>query len=175
MSWEASDEKYSYSAILDKMLSKKEWGELVDKYKPDEVFKEIGGFKWNLHDVCLNPKISFEYGEDKIGKPHLIIKTAMTAKNFWVVGIRCSCGMGGGLSSPVLYTVDKSYTWACASHQEALMVGFARAIDSIMGDIAWHTHAKDVGDGVIKRAKDFLEIIKNERYKRTYKELSLWE
>lgn len=75
----------------------KDWYQYVQQhgYTAKEVVLESNGFKWNIHNCCLNPKRT-EIIKNMTVSPYeeFIISTAQRADNLWVYG----CHYNGILS-----------------------------------------------------------------------------
>lgn len=93
------DDNFYYCSAIDKYFTRNEWGKVCeDTRNYDATVATYFGFDWNVHDVCLNPRTTEIYRDNR---SFIEIKTAQRKDGLWTVGnsykyLTCNCDDYGG-------------------------------------------------------------------------------
>ena len=85
---------YYHCAANGKDYSRDEWGKFCEDTRyTDAIVATYFGFRWNAHDVCLNPHTTEIYRDNR---SFIEIKTAQRKDGLWTVGNSYQCLTGSG-------------------------------------------------------------------------------
>lgn len=85
-----NDDNIYYCAAIDKHFKRNEWGKFCED-TTDAIVATYFGFKWNIHDVCLNPHATKIYRDNR---SFIEIQTAQRKDGLWTVGNSYLCLSG---------------------------------------------------------------------------------
>lgn len=104
-----------YSKCLRKGFTSEEWGEYVRKHDTGkESVSEYAGFRYNIHDVCLNPN-TVTYDD---GSLRCEIRTAKSMAG-WSFGYEYSTSTASG-SGPARYKLMRDKGWYKTEREAAI-------------------------------------------------------